>query len=76
MGGGACVNLSKERLMAESSKTGFRPEMLEKVIRLLDLLEGLRNHTFLRDRLVLKGGTALNAYKTKSTRARVDRRAR
>jgi hypothetical protein len=36
------VNISKERLMAEASTTGFRPEMLEKVIRLLDLLDGLR----------------------------------
>ena len=66
------MNLSKERLMAEASKTGFRPEMLEKAIQLIDLLEGLRNHTFLKDRLALKGGTALNVFEFDLPRLSVD----
>lgn len=58
--------------MAEASKTGFRPEMLEKAIRLLDLLDNLRNHSFLKDRLALKGGTALNVFEFELPRLSVD----
>jgi len=36
--------------------------MLEKAIRLLNLLEGFRSHPFLKGRLALKGGTALNLF--------------
>ena len=50
---------SLQRLSAE---TGFRPEVLEKVLHLLDLLEGFRKHPFLKDRFALKGGAALNAF--------------
>jgi hypothetical protein len=46
--------------------------MLEKVIRLLDLLDGLSNHTFLKDRLALKGGTALNVFEFDLPRLSVD----
>ncbi len=56
------MNPSREQLDHLSSETGFRPEVLEKVIKLLTLLEGLRKHPYLKDRLVLKGGTALNAF--------------
>jgi predicted nucleotidyltransferase component of viral defense system len=70
--GGIRVNISKERVMAEASSTGFRPEMLEKVIRLLDLLNELCNHTFLKDRLALKGGTALNVFEFDLPRLSVD----
>ena len=38
------MRLSIERLTAESAATGFRPEMLEKVIHLLGLLEGFTRH--------------------------------
>ena len=54
------MTVSREKLLVESKATGYRPEVLEKVIYLLNLLEGLRSHPFLRDRLALKGGTALN----------------
>jgi len=40
---GACSRLSP-RLLAESASSGFRPEMLEKVIHLLGLLEGFTRH--------------------------------
>ena len=39
---------------------GFRADSLEKALRLLSLLEALRSHPFLRPRVALKGGTALN----------------
>lgn len=56
------MKISKERLLLEADSTGFRPEVLEKVILLLNLLPLLFEHTFLKPRLVLKGGTALNLF--------------
>jgi predicted nucleotidyltransferase component of viral defense system len=56
------VNLSRERLLAEAAALSFRPEILEKVARLLSLLEALRRHPRLKGRLALKGGTALNLF--------------
>ena len=49
------MRISKEKLFSESEVTGFRPEVLEKVIHLLNLLEGFRSHPFLKGRLALKG---------------------
>ena len=34
------MRVSRERLHAEARTTGFRPEVLEKVIHILNLLEG------------------------------------
>ena len=56
------MRLSRERLQREAKATGFRVEILEKVARLLDLLDGFDRHPYLKERLVLKGGTALNLF--------------
>ena len=56
------MKLSPERLRREATATGFRVEILEKVARLLDLLDGFNRHPYLKRRLVLKGGTALNLF--------------
>lgn len=56
------MRISKERLLTESAATGFRPDVLEKAIRLLNLLDSFRSHPFLKGRLALKGGTALNLF--------------
>jgi predicted nucleotidyltransferase component of viral defense system len=56
------VKISKERLLQESGTTGFRPEIIEKVFHLLHLLESFYSHPFLKERLALKGGTALNLF--------------
>lgn len=37
------MRISKEKLFAEAQTSGFRPEVLEKVIHLLNLLEGFRS---------------------------------
>lgn len=66
------MRISREKLMSESASTGFRSEMLEKVINLLSLLEGLQSHPYLRDRIVLKGGTALNLFLFDIPRLSVD----
>lgn len=64
--------LSQERLLADAATTGFRPEVLEKVLHLLNLLESLRSHPFLKGRLVLKGGTAINLFYFDLPRLSVD----
>lgn len=66
------MKLSKERLEAEAEATGFRAEVLEKVIHLLSLLNGFPSHPLLNTRLVLKGGTALNLFYFNLPRLSVD----
>ncbi len=56
------MKISLEKLAAEAQATGFRPDVLEKVAHLLGLLDALRSHPFLKKKLVLKGGTALNLF--------------
>ena len=64
--------LSSQELLREAAATGFQAEPLEKVIQLLDLLESLRSHPFLKERVVLKGGTVLNLFIFKARRLSVD----
>ena len=54
------MNLDRDFLARIAAETGFRGEMLEKVAHLLNLLRAIRENDFLRRRLALKGGTALN----------------
>jgi predicted nucleotidyltransferase component of viral defense system len=61
-----------ERLMETADATGFRPEILEKVIQLLHLLQSIQEHPTLKDKLVLKGGTALNLFHFDIPRLSVD----
>jgi len=56
------MKIFKELLIRESNQTGFRAEILEKVWRLMNVLEGINAHPYLQERLVLKGGTALNLF--------------
>ena len=52
--------------------TGFDAVQLEKVIRLRQLLIEFRKHSFMRERLVLKGGTAVNLFYLELARLSVD----
>ncbi len=56
------MKISPETLIKQAEATGFRPDMLEKVGLLLQLLDAIRSHPFLKNKLVLKGGTALNLF--------------
>lgn len=56
------MKISPESLVIQAETTGFRPDMLEKVALLLQLLNAIHSHPFLKDRLVLKSGTALNLF--------------
>ena len=64
--------LSSEGLMQAAASSGFREDYLEKSIRLLHLLEAVRDDPFLRSRLALKGGTALNLFLMELPRLSVD----
>jgi len=66
------VRLSAGKLAAEAESTGFRPDVLEKVAHLLGLLDTLQTHPFLKKKLVLKGGTALNLFVFDIPRLSVD----
>jgi predicted nucleotidyltransferase component of viral defense system len=66
------MKLSFKILAEEAGRTGFRPEVLEKVCRLQRLLAGFCRHPFLKNRLALKGGTALNLFLFDMPRLSVD----
>jgi predicted nucleotidyltransferase component of viral defense system len=53
---------SKELLLKEAREKGYKPEILEKVYRLLDTFRKFMSVPYLQQRLVLKGGTALNLF--------------
>jgi len=56
------VNLTAEDILPIASATGFRSDLVEKVLHLMGLLGALNAHPYLKGRWVLKGGTALNLF--------------
>jgi len=58
------ISITEKELKLTASQHGYRPEILEKVYRLLDLIDVFMNMPFLRRTLVLKGGTAINLFCT------------
>lgn len=64
--------LSLNELLREAAASGFQAESLEKALALFALLESLRSHPFLKERIALKGGTALNLFVLKGPRLSVD----
>ena len=63
---------SAQTLQRLANDTGHQPATLEKVLRLLDLLQEIAHDQVLSDRLVLKGGTALNLFHLGLDRLSVD----
>ena len=63
---------SAQTLQRLADDTGHQPGTLEKVLRLLDLLQEIARDRILSDRLVLKGGTALNLFHLSLDRLSVD----
>lgn len=47
------MNLRQEDLQSMAMTAGFRAEMLEKVIRLIELLNNLFDNTFLKERVLI-----------------------
>ena len=56
------MNFDRIFLAQAVAETGFSGEMLEKVAHLLNLLRTIQESEYLRTRLALKGGTALNLF--------------
>ena len=66
------MRFGAEEIQETAAALGFRPDSLEKVFRLLSLLDALRSNAFLRPRVALKGGTALNIFLFDVPRLSVD----
>lgn len=64
--------ISKERLAKEKRNSGYRQEIIEKVIWLMEILSAIADDSYLRTRLALKGGTALNLFHFNLPRLSVD----
>lgn len=56
------MKFGAEEIQETAAALGFRPDSLEKVFRLLSLLDALRSNAFLRPRVALKGETARNNF--------------
>src|SRR6056297_3512199 len=70
--GGSAMILSSEEVLPIAESTGFRAEMIEKVLHLLNLLDKSNHHPLLKGKWVLKGGTALNLFVFDLPRLSVD----
>jgi len=70
--GGSVVKFSSSEILPVAESTGFKVEMVEKVFHLLNLLNALNSHPFLKGKWVLKGGSALNLFVLNLPRLSVD----
>jgi predicted nucleotidyltransferase component of viral defense system len=66
------MKFSPSEVLQAAEATGFKAEMVEKVLHLLNLLNALNSHPFLKGKWVLKGGTALNMFRLDLPRLSVD----
>ncbi len=63
---------SREQIEIHATTLGFQVAALEKVLRLVELLQAFSEHPVLKDALALKGGTALNLFVFDLPRLSVD----
>ena len=66
------MKFSSSEILPAAESTGFKAEMVEKVLHLLNLLNALNSHPFLKGKWALKGGTALNMFVLNLPRLSVD----
>ena len=66
------MTLSRSEVLDAAGLSGFDPPMLEKVLHLINLLNMLNAHPYLKGKWVLKGGTALNLFLLDMPRLSVD----
>lgn len=64
--------LSAEMVRQQATDSGFPVDAVEKVARLMHLLDAINRDEYLRDRFALKGGTALNLFHFGLPRLSVD----
>ncbi len=63
---------TREQIRELATRLGVRSDVLEKVVRLLDVLRHIREDEEIRSRVALKGGTALNVFWLPLPRLSVD----
>ena len=63
---------SPSEILPVAESTGFRADVIEKALHLLNLLNMLNSHPFLKGKLALKGGSALNLFVFNVPRLSVD----
>ncbi len=66
------MRFSSSEVLPAAGATGFKAEMVEKAFHLLNLLNTLNSHPFLKGKWVLKDGTALNMFLLNFPRLSVD----
>lgn len=66
------MNFDNMTILETQHKTGFEALYLEKVLRLMDILNVFYQDEVLKDKYALKGGTALNLFHFKIPRLSVD----
>ena len=66
------MTLASSEVLPIAESTGFNSGMIEKVLHLINLLNALNAHPYLKGKWVLKGGTALNLFIFKLPRLSID----
>lgn len=66
------MKYSKKQIEQYANNTGFVKHYIEKVVRLLDVLIFVFSESSFKDKLLLKGGTAINLVHTNLKRLSVD----
>jgi predicted nucleotidyltransferase component of viral defense system len=64
--------IPRKQLEQDAASVSFRPEMVEKALTALSLLEAFVAHPYLRERFAVKGGTAINLFYFPLPRLSVD----
>jgi len=70
--GRSVVIFSSSEILPVAESAGFNANLVEKVLHLLHLLNTLISHPFLKGKLALKGGSALNLFLFNIPRLSVD----
>lgn len=66
------MRFSSSEILTAAKTSGFREDVVEKVLCLMHLLNMLNSHPSLQGKWVLKGGTALNLFVLSLPRLSVD----
>jgi len=66
------VIFSPSEILPVAESTGFNAAIIEKALHLLKLLNNLNSHSFLKGKLALKGGSAINLFVFNIPRLSVD----
>lgn len=66
------MKISRAEVLSIAGSAGFNANILEKVLYLLNLLNTINSHPFLKGKLALKGGTALNLFVFNVPRLSID----